>query len=83
MASASSPTPGTIFEMRTFPDAMMYISVPTSPSWKTRSFALSCFCAAIAPTLWRWSVVRLAKSGIFLSCAASKGFLASTLANAP
>src|SRR6266851_2845170 len=83
MASASSPTPGTILEMRTFPEAMMYISVPTSPSWKTRSFALSCFCVAMAPTFCRWSVVRFAKSGIFLSCAGSKGFLAATLANAP
>src|SRR5438552_2109335 len=72
MASASSPTPGTILEMRTLPAPIRYISVPTSPSWKIFSFARTCFCAAMFATLSRWSAVRLAKSGIFLSCAGSK-----------
>src|SRR5438874_10924678 len=72
MASASSPTPGTILEMRTLPAPIRYISVPTSPSWKIFSFARTCFCVAMVATLSRWSAVRLAKSGIFLSCAGSK-----------
>src|SRR5213080_3586193 len=72
MASASSPTPGTILEMRTLPAPIRYISVPTSPSWKIFSFARTCFCVAMFATLSRWSAVRLAKSGIFLSCAGSK-----------
>src|SRR5437667_6031983 len=58
--------------MRTLPAPIRYISVPTSPSWKIFSFARTCFCAAMFATLSRWSAVRLAKSGIFLSCAGSK-----------
>src|SRR5438128_6334778 len=58
--------------MRTLPAPIRYISVPTSPSWKIFSFARTCFCVAMFATLSRWSAVRLAKSGIFLSCAGSK-----------
>src|SRR6266550_3718333 len=58
--------------MRTLPAPIRYISVPTSPSWKIFSFARTCFCVAMFATLSRWSAVRLAKSGIFLSCTGSK-----------
>src|SRR5438045_5010426 len=72
MASASARPPGSSVEMPTLPAPIRYISVPTSPSWKIFSFARTCFCVAMFATLSRWSAVRLAKSGIFLSCAGSK-----------
>src|SRR5207245_11761383 len=53
------------------PAPIQCTSVPTSPSWKMFSFARACFCAAMFATFCRWSAVRLANNGIFLSCAGS------------
>ena len=43
MASASSPAPGMYFEIITRPSRMMYISLPSSPSWNREAPALKRF----------------------------------------